>query len=64
MPQKVFHIYAKSECLYPNLTEEEFKNTWNVLNGMVGLMKTDYEVEDLSYEEVDQTVLGHEDASY
>jgi len=64
MPQKVFHIYAKSECLYPNLTEEEFKNTWNVLNGMVGLMKTDYEVEDLSYEEVEQTVLGHEDASY
>jgi len=64
MPQKVFHIYAKSECLYPNLTEEEFKNTWNVLNGMVGLMKTDYEVEDLSYEEVEQTVLEHEDASY
>jgi len=64
MPQKVFHIYAKSECLYPNLTEDEFKNTWNVLNGMVGLMKTDYEVEDLSYEEVEQTVLGHEDASY
>lgn len=64
MPQKVFHIYAKSECLYPNLTEDEFKNTWNVLNGMVGLMKTDYEVEDLSYEEVEQTVLEHEDASY
>lgn len=64
MPQKVFHIYAKSECLYPNLTEEEFKSTWNVLNGMVGLMKTDYEVEDLSYEEVEQTVLEHEDASY
>lgn len=64
MPQKVFHIYAKSECLYPNLTEEEFKNIWVVLNGIVGLMKTDYEVEDLSYEEVEQTVLGHEDASY
>ena len=64
MPQKVFHIYAKSECLYENLTEEEFKNTWVVLNGMVGLMKTDYEVEDLSYKEVEQTVLEHEDASY
>ena len=64
MPQKVFHIYAKEECLYNNLTEEQFKDTWNVLNGMVGLMKTDYEVEDLSYEEVEQTAHDSEDASY
>ena len=64
MPQKVFHIYAKDECLYNNLTEEQFKDTWNVLNGMVGLMKTDYEVEDLSYEEVEQTAHDSEDASY
>ena len=64
MPQKVFHIYIKEECLYNNLTEEQFKDTWNVLNGMVGLMKTDYEVEDLSYEEVEQTAHDSEDASY
>ena len=64
MPQKVFHIYAKGECLYNCLTEEQFKDTWNVLNGMVGLMKTDYEVGDLSYEEVEQTAHGSEDHSY
>ncbi len=64
MPQKVFHIYAKEECLYNNLTEEQFKDTWNVLNGMVGLMKTDYEVEDLSYEEVEQTAPSTEEDSY
>ena len=64
MPQKVFHIYAKDECLYNNLTEEQFKDTWKVLNGMVGLMKTDYEVEDLSYEEVEQTAHESEDPSY
>ena len=33
------------------LSEEEFNNTWETLKGMVGLMKTDYELEDLSYEE-------------
>ena len=49
--EKVYHIYAKEECLYNNLSEEQFNNTWETLKGMVGLMKTDYELEDLSYEE-------------
>ena len=51
MTDKVYHIYAKKECLYNNLNEEQFNNTWETLKGMVGLMKTDYELEDLSYEE-------------
>ena len=50
--EKVYHIYAKKECLYNNLSEDQFNNTWETLKGMVGLMKTDYELEDLSYEEV------------
>ena len=49
--EKVYHIYAKEECLYNNLNEEQFNSTWETLKGMVGLMKTDYELEDLSYEE-------------
>ena len=49
--EKVYHIYAKEECLYNNLTEQQFNSTWETLKGMVGLMKTDYELEDLSYEE-------------
>ena len=49
--EKVYHIYAKEECLYNNLTEQQFNTTWETLKGMVGLMKTDYELEDLSYEE-------------
>ena len=48
----VYHIYAKDECLYNNLSKEQFYKTWETLKGMVGLMKTDYELEDLSYEEV------------
>ena len=50
--EKVYHIYAKEECIYNNLSIEEFNHTWETLKGMVGLMKTDYELEDLSYEEV------------
>ena len=49
--EKVYHIYAKQECLYNNLTEQQFNTTWETLKGMVGLMKTDYTLEDLSYEE-------------
>ena len=47
---KVYHIYAKEECLYNNLSEEQFNTTWETLKGMVGLMKTDYELGDLSHE--------------
>ena len=49
--EKVYHIYAKEECIYVNLSTDEFNHTWETLKGMVGLMKTDYELEDLSYEE-------------
>ena len=49
--EKVYHIYAKEECIYNNLSTDEFNNTWETLKGMVGLMKTDYDLEDLSYEE-------------
>jgi hypothetical protein len=50
--EKVYHIYAKDRCLFHSLKEEEFETTWNTLNNMVGLMKTDYSVEDLTYEEL------------
>jgi len=50
--EKVYHIYAKDRCLFHSIKEDEFKATWNTLNNMVGLIKTDYNVEDLSYEEL------------
>ena len=31
--EKVYHIYAKKECLYNNLTEDQFNNTWETLKG-------------------------------
>ena len=51
-----YHIYAKDRCLYHNLKQEEFDQTWEMLNVMVGLLKTDYEAEDLSYEKAAPTV--------
>jgi len=50
--EKIYHIYAKDKCLFHSVKEEEFEATWRTLNNMVGIMKTDYNAEDLSYEEL------------
>lgn len=50
--EKIYHIYAKDKCLFHSVKEEEFETTWRTLNNMVGIMKTDYNAEDLSYEEL------------
>ena len=50
--EKVYHIYAGDRCLFHSVKEEEFDTTWSTVKNMVGLMKTDYTVEDLSYEEL------------
>lgn len=50
--EKIYHIYAKDKCLFHSIKEEEFQTIWNTLNNMVGLMKTDYNIDDLTYEEL------------
>ena len=50
---KVFHIYLKDRCVSHNLTERQFKSNWELLNNLVGIMKTDYKESDLSYEVVE-----------
>ena len=47
-----YHIYAKDKVLYCNLNEEDFEEKWQLLNVMVGLLKTDYTEQDLSYIEL------------
>jgi len=47
--EKIYNIYIKDECVYHNLPEEVFQTTWEQFNGMVGLMKTEYNENDLSY---------------
>ena len=50
---KLYHIYLKDECIMPSLDQEKFKYNWECLNVIVGLLKTDYVAEDLSYEVVE-----------
>jgi len=50
--QKIYHIYAKDKCIFHSIQEEEFQVTWDTLNRMVGIMKTEYCINDLSYEEL------------
>ena len=50
--ETLYHIYIKNDCVYPCLNEEEFKIKWTEVNAMVGLMHTDYELSDLSYEKL------------
>ena len=62
--QKVFHIYAKDRCLYHNLEVNDFREKWEMLNIMVGILKTDYQEEDLDYIEVEEARYNGEDCSY
>ncbi len=52
MDHTVYHIYAKDRCLYHSLREEQFDKVWSDLQNLVGLMKTDYTLDDLSYEKL------------
>jgi hypothetical protein len=45
----VYHIYAKDKCVYHNLTEEEFKQTWPMILSMADLLGYESK-KDLSYE--------------
>ena len=50
--EKIFHIYAKDKCIFHSLKEEEFEITWNALQKLVDILKTEYARDDLSYEEL------------
>jgi hypothetical protein len=63
MTSKVYHIYAKGKCIAHSIPESEFKGAWETARHLVGLMKTEYEVEDLDYEEV-TSLSSADEASY
>ena len=52
-----YHIYVKDRCIYHNLKQDEFEETWELLNVMVGLLKTDYNADDLCYDKASPTVV-------
>lgn len=49
MSEKIYHIYARGQCIYHSLKEEEFKTTWVALNRLADLLSSSSE---LSYEEL------------
>ena len=62
--EKVFHFYAKDMFLYHNLEVNDFSEKWEMFNIMVGILKTDYQEEDLDYIEVEEARYNGEDCSY
>jgi negative regulator of replication initiation len=62
--EKIYHIYAKDRCLFHSIKEDEFETTWSTLKRMVGLMRTDYSLDDLSFEELTVNRLGSSESSH
>lgn len=52
MTEKVYHIYAKDQCIYHSLSEEKFSETWDMLHRMVDFLGRNVSKEDLTYEEL------------
>jgi len=62
--EKVYHIYAKRECIYHSLSEEKFSEIWDMLHKMIELLDSNFSEEDLQYEEVIVNKLITQNASY
>jgi hypothetical protein len=52
MIEKIYHIYAKDQCIYHSLSEKKFAETWDMLHRMVELLGMDISDKDLQYEEI------------
>jgi hypothetical protein len=50
--KKIYHIYAKNKCIYHNLSEEKFSETWEMLHTMIEFLNVNISKKDLSYEEL------------
>lgn len=50
--EKIYHIYAKGECIYHSLSEDRFSETWEMLHKMVDLIDVKFSKDDLSFEEL------------
>jgi hypothetical protein len=52
MKEKVYHVYAKDQCIYHSLSEEKFSETWDMLHRMIEFLDMNIKKEDLTYEEL------------
>lgn len=63
-PSKVFHIYLKDRCVLHSLSEDQFQSNWKLLHNLVGVMKTQYSTDDLTFIEVEQPSREMKEGSY
>jgi hypothetical protein len=50
--KKIYHIYAKNQCIYHSLSEKKFTEIWEMLHHMVELLDVNISKKDLTYEEI------------
>jgi hypothetical protein len=50
--EKIYHIYAKGQCIYHSLSEEKFSEIWEMLHRMIDLLDMNILENDLQYEEL------------
>lgn len=62
--EKIYHIYAKGQCIYHSLSEEKFSETWEMLHRMIDLLGANISLKDLEYEEVYTNKLISLNSSY
>jgi hypothetical protein len=65
MTEKLYHIYIKKDCVYHNLNEEEFTQTWDMIQKFLSIHHSQINKDDVQYEEVllDKTLI-YAHASY
>ena len=51
MNSKHYAIYVQEKCIYDHLSEEDFHQTWDMLNHVVELIGN-YRKDDLSFQEL------------
>lgn len=49
--EKLYHIYAKNNCIYHCLTREEFEKVWDMIDKFLSVTATLHK-DHISYEEV------------
>lgn len=57
--KKIYHIYAKGQCLYHSLCEEEFAKTWETLTRLIELIGN-FSKNDIDYEELICETVTHD----
>ena len=62
--EKLYHIYAKGQCIYHSLSEEKFTEIWGMLHKMIEILRVDIKKEDLQYEEVNVSKVMTLNSSY